>query len=286
VLIANVVDRDTTGNGSIVAPPADSPAVLVELHDLLGEIDERGPLESLHESRALLGEAHAHYAEGKLTLAARAWAEQAYFAIARAVQDRLDPTIRAHRDALDELREKLSAKYFCNFSVFQSIPDAWAIDQVFPIVPVHRLDEAPTERARLCDLTCDSDGRLDAYVDREGLTPTLALHALREDEPYLLGIFMVGAYQEILGDIHNLFGDTNAVNVVLDPASADGWRLDEHEHGDRTDELLRYVHLAPEGLAQSYRRKFAQSGIPAAQRSALLAELEAGLSGYTYLSGS
>ena len=120
-------------------------------------------------------------------------------------------------------------------------------------------------------------------MDREGLTPTLALHPLRPDEPYLLGFFMVGAYQEILGDMHNLFGDTNAVNVVLDPAAPEGWRLDDPEQGDRTDELLRYVHLAPEELAQSYRRKLAATGLPAAEQELLLTELEAGLSGYTYL---
>lgn len=284
VLIANVVDSEVIGEVAIVEPAADAPAVLHELHELLGEIVERGPLESLYESRTLLGEAHAHYAEGKLSLQERAWAEQAYYAAARAVIPLLDDGIRAHREALDELREKLSAKYFCNFSVFQSMPDAWAIDQVFPILPIHRLTERPELRARLCDLTCDSDGRLDSYVDREGLTTTLALHALQPDEPYLLGFFMVGAYQEILGDMHNLFGDTNAVNVVLDPSYPEGWRLDSPEHGDRTDELLRYVHLAPEELAQSYRRKFAAaSHIPPAQRSSLLAELEAGLSGYTYL---
>lgn len=284
VLITNVVDSEVIGHDAIAAPAAEAPAVLQELHELLAEIVERGPLESLFEARTLLAEALAHYTEGSLSLAQRAWAEQAYYAVSRAVIPLLDGGIRAHREALDELREKLSAKYFCNFSVFQSVPDAWAIEQVFPILPIHRLDERPDQRARLCDLTCDSDGRLDAYVDREGLTPTLALHALRADQPYLLGIFMVGAYQEILGDIHNLFGDTNAVNVVLDAQAPGGWRLDEHEHGDRTDELLRYVHIAPEGLAQSYRRKFAASAIPAAQRAALLAELEAGLSGYTYLS--
>ncbi|MGQ0621142.1 MAG: biosynthetic arginine decarboxylase [Panacagrimonas sp.] len=283
VLIANVVDSEVVGETAITGPEVGAPAVLNELHELLGEIVERGPLESLHESRTLLFETHAQYAEGKLSLRERAWAEQAHYAVARAVIPLLDAGIRAHRGALDDLREKLSAKYFCNFSVFQSMPDAWAIDQVFPILPIHRLAERPDQRARLCDLTCDSDGRIDSYVDREGLTTTLALHSLRADESYLLGFFMVGAYQEILGDMHNLFGDTNAVNVVLDPAWPEGWRLDSPEHGDRTDELLRYVHLAPEELAQSYRRKFAASGIPAAQRASLLAELEAGLSGYTYL---
>jgi arginine decarboxylase len=284
VLIANVVDQEIIGEGAVVSPASDAAPVLHELHELLAEVAERGPLESLFEARTLLSEAHAHYAEGKLSLRERAQAEQTYYAVSRAVMGLLDPDIRAHREALDELREKLSAKYFCNFSVFQSVPDSWAIDQVFPIMPIHRLAERPDQRTRLCDLTCDSDGRLDAYVDREGLTPTLALHALRGAEPYLLGIFMVGAYQEILGDIHNLFGDTNAVNVVLDATSPQGWKLDAPEHGDRTDELLRYVHLAPEELARSYARKFEASAIPPVQRASLLAELEAGLSGYTYLS--
>ena len=284
VLIANVVDSEVIADVTLAAPPADAAPVLHELWDCLHEIVERGPLESLHEADTLLAEAHAHYAEGKLSLTERAWAEQATHGTARAVIPLLDPAVRAHREALEHLREKLSAKYFCNFSVFQSVPDAWAIEQVFPILPIHRLEEAPSLRARLCDLTCDSDGRLDTYVDREGLTPTLAVHELRDHEPYLLGIFMVGAYQEILGDMHNLFGDTNAVNVVLDAQAPAGWRFDDPEHGDRTDELLRYVHLAPEELAQSYRRKLDAVELPAAERAALLAELEAGLSGYTYLS--
>ena len=283
VLIANVVDSEVIPESALEAPAEEAAPVLHELWDCLHEIVERGPLESLHEADALLAEAHAQYAEGKLSLAGRAWAEQATHATARAVIPLLDAGVRAHREALELLRERLSAKYFCNFSVFQSVPDAWAIDQVFPILPIHRLDEAPELRARLCDLTCDSDGRLDSYVDREGLTPTLALHPLRPGEPYLLGFFMVGAYQEILGDMHNLFGDTNAVNVVLDPAAPEGWRLDDPEQGDRTDELLRYVHLAPEELAQSYRRKLAASRLPAGEQATLLAELEAGLSGYTYL---
>jgi arginine decarboxylase len=165
--------------------------------------------------------------------------------------------------------------------VFQSVPDVWGIDQVFPILPIHRLDEQPTLRATLCDLTCDSDGRIDQYVDRGGVETTLPLHELRPGEPYLLAIFLVGAYQEILGDMHNLFGDTNAVNVVLDGKG--GWSLEGAELGDRTDELLRYVHLEPEELAQAYRRKLGASEIPAPERAALQAELEAGLTGYTYL---
>jgi arginine decarboxylase len=284
VLIADVVDAEVLSEAPLPPLAEDAPPLLLEFRDLLAEIAERGPLESLYESGTLLAEAHALYTDGRLSLADRALAERAQVAVARALIPLLDPGIRAHREALEKLQERLSAQYFCNFSVFQSVPDAWAIDQVFPILPIHRLDEPPTQRTRLCDLTCDSDGRLDAYVDREGVMPTLALHPLRPGERYLLGFFMVGAYQEILGDMHNLFGDTNAVNVVLDAKSPEGWTLEGAEHGDRTDELLRYVHLAPEQLAQSYRRKFAASDIPAPQRAALLAELEAGLTGYTYLS--
>src|SRR3546814_526664 len=129
------------------------------LYALLREIDVQGPIESLHDAAQFFADAQAQYAMGLLDLPQRAYAERAYYALARAVLPKLDLSIRAQRDAYDELREKLSAKYFCNFSVFQSVPDAWAIDQVFPIMPIHRLDERPDVRARLCDLTCDSDGR-------------------------------------------------------------------------------------------------------------------------------
>lgn len=282
VLIADVVDHDAAPAQAITPPAEDAPAVLHDLYALFREIDVQGPIESLHDAAQFFADARDQYTLGLLSLPQRAYAEAAYYALARAVLPKLDPTIRAQREAIDELREKLATKYFCNFSVFQSVPDAWAIDQVFPIMPIHRLDEKPDVRARLCDLTCDSDGRLDQYVDREGLMPTLALHPLRESEPYLIGFFMVGAYQEILGDMHNLFGDTNAVNVVLDGKG--GWHLAGAESGDRTDELLRYVHLEPEKLAASYRAKLEATALPPAEREALYAELEAGLSGYTYLS--
>ncbi|MDR3419417.1 MAG: biosynthetic arginine decarboxylase [Nevskia sp.] len=281
VLITEVIDHESAPAIAPQPPTAEDPPILHELYDLLGEAGAR-PLECLHDAVTCLGEAQAQYTHGVLTLPQRAYAEKTYFAVCRALAPGLDPSIRSHREAQDELREKLAEKYFCNFSVFQSVPDAWAIDQVFPILPIHRLDERPELRTTLCDLTCDSDGRIDQYVDHGGLEPTLPAHPLRSGEPYLLGFFMVGAYQEILGDMHNLFGDTNAVNVSID-ADGTSWRLEGAENGDRTEDLLRYVHFAPEELGQAYRRKFANSELPAAQRSALLAELEAGLSGYTYL---
>ena len=195
---------------------------------------------------------------------------------------RLQAGTRAHREALDELNEKLADKYFCNYSLFQSMPDHWAIDQVFPVLPLHRLNEEPTRRGVLNDITCDSDGRVDLYVDGAGVETSLPLHPLKSGAPYLLGIFMVGAYQEILGDMHNLFGDTDSVHVELTPDG--GHRLTQARRGDTVDSVLRFVHFDPEDLLAAYRDKVAAAeGLGAAQRAACLEELAAGLEGYTYL---
>ncbi len=193
----------------------------------------------------------------------------------------LQPERREHRQLLDDLNQKLSDKYFCNLSIFQSLPDVWAIDQIFPIMPLHRLDEEPDRRTTIEDLTCDSDGRIDYYVDGEGIESSLPVHAIREGEPYLLGIFLVGAYQEILGDLHNLFGDTDAVNLEIRPDGSHA--LCQPEHGDRVDELLRYVHFDPDALRIAYQQRVREARLPAADADRYLAELEAGLTGYTYL---
>ncbi len=281
VLVVNVVDSESAPKEPPQPPAADAAPALRELWRLFENPEQRPELERLHEAAQVLHDAQAQYAQGLLPLAARAQAEQLYYAICRRIQPLLEPNARLHREAMDALREKLADKYFCNFSIFQSIPDAWALDQIFPILPIHRLHEAPTARVSLCDLTCDSDGRLDQYVDRDGLDTTLPAHALNPGEPYLLGIFMVGAYQEILGDMHNLFGDTDAEDVALEANG--GWRLSAAERGDRADELLRYVHFAPEDLLGAYERKLAGAALASGEREQFLAELRAGLSGYTYL---
>jgi arginine decarboxylase len=165
--------------------------------------------------------------------------------------------------------------------VFQSLPDVWGIDQVFPIMPLQRLDVCPDRRAILHDLTCDSDGQVEYYVDSAGVETSLPVHAVRDDEHYLLGFFLVGAYQEILGDMHNLFGDTDAVNVEL---SADGsYRLVDARHGDTVDELLRYVEFEPKRLMARYREKITAAGLTGLERTICLQALEGGLSGTTYL---
>ena len=201
--------------------------------------------------------------------------------IAHAVRARLDYREKSHRDLLDELNERLVDKYFVNFSVFESMPDVWAIDQVFPVVPIERLDEAPTRRGVIADLTCDSDGRIDTYVGNEGLDTSMPLHALRAGEPYRLGFFLIGAYQEILGDIHNLFGDTDAVEVR---SSGDGFAIEQQRRGDTTDVMLDYVGYGLDDLRAAYRARIEAAGFPADEASRLAADLEAGLNAYTYLS--
>lgn len=282
VLITNVIDVEQVPNGSLEKiPDDDDPAILKNLWDGLENLSSRSALESVHDAAHWLEEAQGMYVHGILDLQQRARAEQLYFETCRRVRLLLQPGNRAHREVLDELNENLADKYFCNFSLFQSMPDVWAIQQIFPIVPLHRLTEEPTRRAVVQDITCDSDGRVDQYVDMEGIETTLPVHALENDEAYLLGIFMVGAYQEILGDMHNLFGDTDSVNVELLP---DGnYQLSQAEQGDTVDDVLEYVHISADDLLQAYQQKVADSGLSENIRSAYLEELEAGLRGYTYL---
>ena len=237
---------------------------------------------TLDRAEREMADIQARFLAGDIGLPERAEAEARAVSTYRAVAAHM-PENDDDRSAVTAAQEKLAAKYFVNFSVFQSVPDVWALDQIFPVMPLARLDERPDERARLCDLTCDSDGRLDRYVDENGVDTTLPLHALRQDEAYRLGIFMVGAYQENLGDMHNLFGDTDVVNIEIDDASDTGWRLADAEQGDRTDELLRYVHFEPDDLRAAYRRKLAASGLSGRLKRETEALLEAGLAGYTYL---
>ena len=280
VLVVNVSEVEEVPAGSIPAPRADEPAVLRRLREVHAELDARPPLELFHEAQHHLGEGQALYALGQLALADRARLDELYYAIANAVRVRLLPGERSHRAALDELDEKLVDKYFVNFSVFESVPDIWAIEQIFPITPIARLHEAPTRRGVIVDLTCDSDGRIDHYVDAEGVDVSLPLHAIAQGESYRLGIFMVGAYQETLGDIHNLFGDTDAVNVRV---AGDGWVFAHKRRGDTTDLMLDYVGYDLAALRASYRERIAAAGLAGADAAALYAALDGGLTAYTYL---
>lgn len=283
VLITDVIDVDRAPESAdLPAPDEQAPLILRDLWRGLVQGDRRSPLEVYHDACHWLYEAQSMYTHGLLSLAQRAEAERLYHATCRRVHSRLDPQVRAHRDVLDELDEKLADKLFGNFSLFQSMPDIWAIDQLFPILPLHRLNEPLVRRCVLQDLTCDSDGTVRLYVDRAGIERTLPLPICRAGEPLLLGVFLVGAYQEILGDIHNLFGDTDSVNVVLTP---EGYRLTDARNGDSIEAVLRQVHFDGRELLQSYRRRVVTAPLDEAVRRECLRELEAGLQGYTYLNG-
>ncbi len=282
VLVTNVIDTESAEVQAPQPPATDAPAALQELWQLHGAGRRLPPLERLADADGLLEQLQAAFGLGELSIQQRAQAENLHRSISAEVMHSLDPSVRNHRDSLDDLRERFADKLFCNFSVFQSLPDVWAIQQVFPIVPLTRLHERPERRAVIRDLTCDSDGRIDLYVDRDGVDSSLPVHAPEAGEEYLLGVFMVGAYQEILGDMHNLFGDTDAVNVEVD--SSGQWRLNGIERGDRVDELLSYVHLSTAELIDGYRSKLEASSLSPAQRKAHLSTLRRSLSGYTYLS--
>jgi arginine decarboxylase len=283
VLITNVTDvEQAPGATPAAAATADEPQIIQDLWRGLQGMANHPTLETYHDAVHSLEQAQGMFAHGLLTLVQRARAEQLYFATCRAVRDKLQPGTRAHREAIDELNEKLADKYFCNFSLFQSMPDHWAIDQIFPVLPLNRLNERPERRAVLQDITCDSDGRIDLYVDGEGIETTLPLHALTPGEPYLLGIFMVGAYQEILGDMHNLFGDTDSVHV--EPTADGGYKLTQARRGDTVGSVLRYVHFDAEDLLGAYREKIADvKDLDSATRKSYLKEIQEGLDGYTYL---
>ena len=281
LLVANVAEIERAPEGRVPDAHDDEPAVIRHLRELHDELDTRPAVELFHDAQHQHAEGLSLYALGQLDLVHRARLDDLFYAIAHAVKARLDYREKSHRDLLDELNERLVDKYFVNFSVFESMPDVWAIDQVFPIVPIERLDERPTRRGVIGDMTCDSDGKISTYVQNEDLDSSMPLHPLRAGESYRLGFFLVGAYQEILGDIHNLFGDTDAIEVHLDGNG--GHVIAQQRRGDTNDVMLDYVGYKLEDLRAEYKAKVAAAGLPAAESARMDAALEAGLTAYTYL---
>ena len=280
VLVANVSEVEQAPEGRVPPPHEDESHPVRQLRELHGEMAQRPAVEVFHEASQAHAEGLSLYALGQIDLTQRARIDDLFYAIAHAVKARLTYDEKSHRDLLDELNERLVDKYFVNFSVFESMPDVWAIDQVFPIAPIERLDEAPTRRGIIADLTCDSDGKIDTYVENEDLDSSLPLHELRRGENYRLGFFLVGAYQEILGDIHNLFGDTDAIEVRCE---GDGYAIAQQRTGDTTDVMLDYVGYRLADLRAAYDARVDAARLPAAESAALKAALEAGLTAYTYL---
>ncbi len=247
------------------------------------DVTNKNLLESWHDAQDAKEESLTLFSLGHLSLEQRVAAENAYWAVCHKIM-RIAREQGEIPEELESLEKQLSDTYFCNFSVFQSLPDSWAIDQLFPVMPIHRLNEKPTRKAVLADITCDSDGKIEHFIDKREVKDSLELHPLNDDD-YYLGIFLVGAYQEILGDLHNLFGDTHAVQVSLAPNG--GYLIDHVVEGDTVNEVLHYVSYNKEDLVARLRKftevALRQGRITLDESRTLLRMYEEGLSGYTYL---
>ena len=284
VLVTNVIGTESYSPEDMAAPEADAPMLLNNMWKNFLELDagndDRALIEIYNDTQSDIAEAHNQFATGMLNLQHRAWAEQMSLRINYELSSRMSTKNRYHRPILDELSERLADKFFVNFSLFQSLPDAWGIDQVFPVLPLSGLDNADERRAVVLDITCDSDGTIDQYVDGQGIETTLPVPAWNPDEPYLMGFFLVGAYQEILGDMHNLFGDTHSVVVNVDESGQAN--IDYINEGDTVEDMMRYVHIDTDLIRQNYR-DLVTAKVPAQEQQSVLEELEQGLMGYTYL---
>jgi arginine decarboxylase len=284
LLLVNVIDLETQSPDKPAPVDEEAHALVQELAGVFRELDGRRVHEVYHDAAFLKEQLMVHFNSGTLSLRERAIGEAYWLAIMNRVAQLAAKDPDEYEDILPELEAILIDRYFCNFSLFQSLPDSWAIDQLFPIMPIHRLNEEPTRRGTLQDVTCDSDGKIDHFVGWRKSKPSLELHAFRHGEPYVLGIFLTGAYQEILGDLHNLFGDTNAVHIKL---TETGYEVGDLVHGDTITEVLNYVQFNTQDLIATFRRKIANAGtrITRAEANAFIADYIAGLAGYTYLEG-
>src|SRR6267378_4354402 len=284
-LVFNVLGVSGFGDDTFELVAEDSEQPLIDLQETYRSLSSKNLLESFHDAQQSLDSALNLFSLGYLPLGQRSQAEKLYWAICRRIH-RMAKELEYFPEELEVLDGMLSDTYFCNFSLFQSIPDSWAIKQLFPVMPIHRLNEKPLNHAVLGDITCDSDGKLDRFVDRRDVKKTLPLHALNTDD-YYLGVFLVGAYQEILGDLHNLFGDTHAVHVSLDEHGHA--RLDTLIKGDTVKEVLDYVEFDAESLMSKLRTDV-ETAVRAGRMDyegagRLLRFYEDGLHGYTYLEG-
>ncbi|MCS6959981.1 MAG: biosynthetic arginine decarboxylase [Pseudanabaenaceae cyanobacterium SKYGB_i_bin29] len=284
VLIMDVVSVSGTPTQPIVPPGEDDPLVLKNIYETLQNISEQNYQEAYHDATQFKEEATSLFSFGYISLKDRARVERIYYECCErilAIMRRLEYV----PDDLEELEKFMAKIYYCNFSVFQSVPDSWAIDQLFPIMPIHRLNEEPTWRGTLADLTCDSDGKIDKFIDLRDVKSVLELHPFVPGEHYYLGIFLAGAYQEILGDLHNLFGDTDAVHIHLTPG---GYQVEHVIKGDSMTEVLQYVQYDRESLLECMRRQtekaLQQKQISLTEARLLLQNYETSLNSYTYLS--
>ena len=285
VLVFDAVGESHEERRTPAPLPEGAHRVLIELNDTLEGIRPKNVQEAWHDASQALEEARSLFKFGYLGLRELAHAERLFWACCERIREKMQGLEHVPEE-LQKLDELLGTIYYCNFSIFQSAPDIWAMDQLFPIIPIHRLDERPTLKARLADLTCDSDGVIDKFIDVEEVQNSLDVHAVQPHEPYLLAMFLGGAYQETLGDLHNLFGDTNAVHVRLEDY---GYSVANVIKGDSIEQVLRYLQYDPDELVERVRKQ-AERALTAGKMSleqlrTFMRHYEESLRGYTYLKG-
>lgn len=263
--------------------PEDAHELLKEMYNIWDKINTSRVFEDWHDALQIRDEALELFSLGLLDLRTRAQVEKLFWSVARDV-NAITRSMKHPPEELQKVARMLPEKYFCNFSLFQSLPDTWAIDQIFPIMPIHRLDEKPSHLATLQDVTCDSDGKISRFVSPQGISGALPVHTLKSGEHYYIGIFLVGAYQEILGDLHNLFGDTNAVHISV---NENGYVLEQVIDGETVADVLDYVEYNPKKLVrnlESWVSASMKSGkISPEEGRQFLDNYKSGLYGYTYL---
>ena len=284
VLVIDVLETASLPRMSEEFEPTETDHQLVkDLYDIWDNLNSRSILEDWHDAEQIREEALDLFAHGIVDLKTRAEIEGMYWSICREINT-LTKQLKHVPEELRKLDKLLADKYFCNFSLFQSLPDSWAIDQLFPILPIQRLDERPTRNATLQDITCDSDGKIANFVTNRHISHVLPVHQLKKSDQYYLGVFLVGAYQEILGDMHNLFGDTNAVHISV----KDGrYHIDQIIDGETVEEVLDYVQYNPKKLVRQLEIWVAKSvkvgKISLEEGKEFLSNYRSGLYGYTYL---
>lgn len=254
-----------------------------ELFNIYTKLTKNRMIEAWHDALQIREESLDRFSLGMLDLKTRALIERLFWTLARDIHE-ISLEIKHNSEELKMLSRMLSDKYFCNFSLFQSLPDSWAIDQIFPIIPIHRLNEKPTKLATIQDITCDSDGKIDHFIGTGDFSYNMQVHQLKKNEPYYIGVFLVGAYQEILGDLHNLFGDTNAVHISVDETK---YVIKQIIDGETVEEVLDYVQFNSKKLVRTMETWVSASvkdgKITATEGKEFLANYRSGLYGYTYL---
>lgn len=284
VLVIDVLETASLPEMDDEFEPGEASHPLVkDLYDIWDNLNPRTMLEDWHDAEQIREEALDLFSHGIVDLQTRAEIERMYWSVCREINS-LAKSLKHTPEELKNLDKILADKYFCNFSLFQSLPDAWAVDQLFPIVPLQRLNERPTRSATLQDITCDSDGKITNFVTNRNISHILPVHTLRKNEPYYLGVFLVGAYQEILGDMHNLFGDTNAAHITV----KDGrYHIDQIFDGETVEEVLNYVQYNPKKLVRQLEvwvtKSVKQGKISLEEGKDFLSNYRSGLYGYTYL---